>query len=110
MRVFKPKYEYIWSVAIDDYTSLPESEKDWDKIDQLSDNKVMTKYRELKKKVKISEGILDQLTDRYNAAVPGDEEAAELLNYMGQVIDVLKIQYFFVHTLQEIIQIRSVIS
>lgn len=109
MRLFKPKYEYIWTVAIDEFSVIPELEKDWNKIDALSDNKITTQYRKLKKQAQGLEQVLDTLTDRYNASPRGSEDSAELLCYMGQIIDVLKMQYFFIHALQEIINIRKAI-
>jgi alanine dehydrogenase len=109
MRIFKPKYEQIWTASIEEYSSLPESEKDWGKIDLLSDSKIAVQYRELKKKTKISEELLNSLTDKYNAPGISKEDASEILAYMSQLIEVLKVQYFFLHSLQEIIHIRAVI-
>ncbi len=109
MRIFKPKYEQIWTAAIEEYSVLPESEKDWSKIDLLSDSKITSQYRELKKKTKVSENLLDSLTEKYNAKGNSAEDSTEILTYMSQLIEVLKVQYFFLHSLQEIIHIRAVI-
>ena len=110
MRLFKPKFEYIWAVAIEQHSASLSSEKDWNKIDQLSDTAIIKKYRVLKKKTVISEGFLEDLTARHNAASASGEDTGDILSYMGLIIDVLKMQYFFLHSIQEIIQIRDVIK
>lgn len=107
MRLFKPKYENIWDASVSEYGSNPTTEKDWTKIDLLGDKKIATKYKEIKKRASTLEEMLDKLTDKYEENKKSRADTDEILEFMDSVIELLKIEYFFIHSLQEIIAIRE---
>lgn len=110
MRIFKSKYEYIWESALSEHGNCSTTEKDWTKIDILSDTKIAEEYKKTKKRAKMLEEILDKLTNKYEISKNSKEDASDILEYMGTIIDLLKIEYFFIHSFQEIISIRKVIK
>jgi len=110
MRLFKPRYEYIWDSAIEEYSNRTGTEKDWNKIDLVSSSKLTRKHREVKKRIHSLEEMLHKLTEKYEENQAKKVGTSEILAYMTQVIDRLKVEYFFLHSLQEIILIRDLIS